>query len=65
MIEKQLTLIGAHVGTPTDAIEALGFVSRGLMKCVVETRDFSGEVIERTFDDLKKGKIVGRVVMKL
>jgi len=35
------------------------------MKCVVETRDFSGEVIERTFDDLKKGKIVGRVVMKL
>jgi len=65
LIEKQLTLVGTHVGTPTDAIEALGFADRGLVKCVVETREFSGEVIEQTFDDLKKGKVVGRVVMRL
>ncbi|GAA5845173.1 hypothetical protein JCM5353_003923 [Sporobolomyces roseus] len=65
LIEKQLTLVGTHVGTPTDAIEALGFVERGLVNCVVETREFSGEVIEQTFDDLKKGKVVGRVVMRL
>ncbi|GAA5898877.1 uncharacterized protein JCM6883_003456 [Sporobolomyces salmoneus] len=65
LIEKQLTLIGTHVGTPTDAQEALQFVERGLVKCEIEERAFSGEVMEKTFKDLKAGTVVGRVVMRL
>lgn len=65
LIEKQLTLVGTHVGTPNDCIEALEFVERGLVKCEVEERPFSGDVIEETFRDLREGSVVGRVVMKL
>lgn len=63
LIEKQLTLVGTHVGTPNDCVEALSFVGRGLVKCEIVERPFSGEVIEETFEEMHKGTIVGRVVM--
>ncbi|GAA6063863.1 hypothetical protein JCM10212_003554 [Sporobolomyces blumeae] len=65
LIEKQLTLIGTHVGTPTDAVEALSFVERGLVRCRVKAVDFSAENIEATFDALKKGTVEGRVIMTM
>ncbi|GAA6005292.1 hypothetical protein JCM11491_002648 [Sporobolomyces phaffii] len=65
LIEKQLTLIGTHVGTPNDAIEALEFAARGLVKCQIEEREFSAEVIEKTLEDLHRGTVVGRVVMRI
>ncbi|GAA5949470.1 hypothetical protein JCM3765_002672 [Sporobolomyces pararoseus] len=63
LIEKQLTLVGTHVGTPSDCVEALSFVERGLVKCEIVEKPFSGEVIEETFAEMRRGTIVGRVVM--
>ncbi|CEQ41415.1 SPOSA6832_03130 [Sporobolomyces salmonicolor] len=63
LIGKQLTLIGTQTGSPAEAAEALSFVERGLVRCELEKRSLHD--IERTLDDLKKGKISGRVVIDL
>ncbi|GAA5969981.1 hypothetical protein JCM21900_001306 [Sporobolomyces salmonicolor] len=63
LIGKQLTLIGTQTGSPAEAADALSFVERGLVRCELEKRSLHD--IERTLDDLKKGKISGRVVIDL
>ncbi|GAA5875957.1 hypothetical protein JCM1840_006229 [Sporobolomyces johnsonii] len=63
LIGKQLTLIGSQTGSQHEAAEALSFVERGLVRCELEKRSLHD--VERTLDDLKKGRIGGRVVIEL
>ena len=62
IVLKGLTVRGSIVGTRQDMREALDFYSRGQINATVSTRDL-GE-INAVFDEMKHGKIDGRVVIK-
>lgn len=60
---KGIKMYASLVGTPSDAAEALSFVERGLVKCVVEMREMKD--IERTLGELEKDAVTGRVVVRV
>jgi len=62
IVLKGLTVRGSIVGTRQDMAEALDFYARGLIKPTVTTREL-GE-INAVFDEMKHGKIDGRVVIQ-
>jgi alcohol dehydrogenase, propanol-preferring len=62
IVLKGLTVRGSIVGTRQDMREALDFYSRGQIHATVSTRDLSE--INAVFDEMKHGKIDGRVVIK-
>jgi len=62
IVLKGLTVRGSIVGTRQDLAEALEFYARGQIHPTVATREL-GE-INNIFDEMKHGKIDGRVVIK-
>ena len=62
IVLKGLTVRGSIVGTRQDLVEALEFYARGQIHPTVATRDLSE--INAVFDEMKHGKIDGRVVIK-
>ncbi|MFT6900308.1 MAG: propanol-preferring alcohol dehydrogenase [Colwellia sp.] len=57
-----VSVVGSIVGTRKDLIECLDFAARGKVKAI--TIEKSLEDINDIFDEMVKGEIVGRVVMK-
>jgi propanol-preferring alcohol dehydrogenase len=62
IVLKGLTVRGSIVGTRQDMREALDFFSRGQIQPTVATRPLSD--INAVFDEMKNGKIDGRVVIQ-
>ena len=62
IVLKGLTVRGSIVGTRQDLAEALEFYARGQIHPTVATRDLSE--INAVFDEMKQGKIDGRVVIQ-
>jgi propanol-preferring alcohol dehydrogenase len=62
IVLKGLTVRGSIVGTRQDLAEALEFYARGQIHPTVATRDLTE--INAVFDEMKHGKIDGRVVIK-
>jgi alcohol dehydrogenase, propanol-preferring len=62
IVLKGLTVRGSIVGTRQDMREALDFYSRGEIHPTISTRGL-GE-INAVFDEMKRGKIDGRVVIR-
>jgi propanol-preferring alcohol dehydrogenase len=62
IVLKGLTVRGSIVGTRQDLAEALEFYAKGQIHPTVSTRDL-GE-INAVFDEMKHGKIDGRVVIR-
>ena len=62
IVLKGLTVRGSIVGTRQDLVEALEFYARGEIHPTVATRTL-GEIND-VFDEMKHGKIDGRVVIK-
>jgi propanol-preferring alcohol dehydrogenase len=62
IVLKGLTVRGSIVGTRQDMAEALDFYARGNIHPTVATREL-GE-INSVFDEMKQGKIDGRVVIQ-
>lgn len=54
---------GSIVGTRKDMQEALDFAARGKVRPIVETAEL--EEINEVFERMEKGKINGRIVLKL
>lgn len=61
VVLKGLTIRGSIVGTRHDLKEALEFYARGLIHPTVATRPL--EEINEVFDEMRQGKIDGRVVI--
>lgn len=62
IVLRGLTVRGSIVGTRQDLAEALDFYARGLIRATVTARDLGD--INAVFDDMKHGKIDGRVVIR-
>lgn len=62
IVLKGLTIRGSIVGTRQDMIEALDFYNRGLIHPTVAERPL--EDVNEVFDEMRAGKIDGRVVLK-
>ena len=63
VVLKRLTIRGSIVGTRKDLVETLDFAARGLIKCTVELDQL--ENINTVFDNLRAGRIQGRVVLNI
>ena len=59
----ELSVLGSNVGTRQDLNEAVAFAANGLVKATIRTVEL--EEINAVLDEMRKGKIVGRVVLKL
>ncbi|MCB1378136.1 MAG: zinc-dependent alcohol dehydrogenase [Alphaproteobacteria bacterium] len=59
----ELSVRGSNVGTRQDLEEAVAFAARGLVKARIRT--VALEEINEVFDQMRKGAIVGRAVLKL
>lgn len=60
---NRYTVRGSIVGTRKDLKEAVGFAVEGKVKATVHTAEL--ENVNTIFDDMKAGKIDGRMVMKI
>jgi D-arabinose 1-dehydrogenase-like Zn-dependent alcohol dehydrogenase len=59
---RALTVMGSYVGSPAEAREMMELVKAGKIAAIpVETRPLSDT--SRSLDDLRAGRIVGRVVI--
>jgi alcohol dehydrogenase, propanol-preferring len=63
IVNWELSVRGSNVGTRQDLNEAIGFASNGLVKAKIRT--IALEDINAVFDEMRKGQVVGRVVLKL
>jgi alcohol dehydrogenase, propanol-preferring len=59
----ELTVRGSNVGTRQDLNEAIAFATNGLVKASIRTIKL--DQINDTLDEMRKGKIVGRVVIDM
>jgi propanol-preferring alcohol dehydrogenase len=59
----ELSIRGSNVGTRLDLNEAVAFATNGLVKAKIKTAPLSQ--INKIFDQMRAGKIVGRVVLKI
>ena len=59
----ELTVRGSNVGTRLDLNEAVAFAANGLVTAKIKKAPL--EQINAIFDDMRAGKILGRVVLKL
>jgi len=63
VVLNRITVRGSIVGTRKDLIEAVEFAHEGKVKAAITK--YRLEEINRVFDDLKHGKVNGRVVLDL
>jgi propanol-preferring alcohol dehydrogenase len=63
IVNWELSVRGSNVGTRQDLNEAIAFASNGLVKAKIRT--IALEEINAVFDEMRKGQVVGRVVLKL
>ena len=63
IVNGELSVRGSNVGTRQDLDEAVAFAARGLVKATIRT--VALEEINDVLDEMRKGRIVGRVVLKL
>jgi len=56
-------LVGSYVGNRQDAAEALDIAARGQVKTVYRVQPFS--TLPQAYDDMRAGKMTGRVVLDL
>lgn len=63
IVNWELSVRGSNVGTRQDLNEAVAFAANGLVKAKIRT--IALEEINATLDEMRQGKIVGRVVLKL
>ncbi|WP_374654084.1 zinc-dependent alcohol dehydrogenase [Dongia sp.] len=59
----ELTVTGSNVGTRLDLNEAVAFALNGLVKAKIQKAKLTE--INRIFNDMRKGKIVGRMVLDI
>jgi alcohol dehydrogenase, propanol-preferring len=59
----ELSVRGSNVGTRLDLNEAVDFAARGLVKAKIRTAPLAQ--INKVLDQMRAGKIVGRVVLKI
>jgi propanol-preferring alcohol dehydrogenase len=59
----ELSVRGSNVGTRQDLNEAVAFAANGLVKATIRTAPLDD--INAVLDEMRKGRIVGRVVLKL
>eukprot|EP01124_Arcella_intermedia_P018189 TRINITY_DN25159_c0_g1_i1.p1 TRINITY_DN25159_c0_g1~~TRINITY_DN25159_c0_g1_i1.p1 ORF type:complete len:144 (-),score=23.31 TRINITY_DN25159_c0_g1_i1:9-404(-) len=62
-ISTRKTLRGSFVGSRLDLKEALDIAATGAIKCEIQEKPF--DQVNKVLDDLKKGAINGRVVLKI
>jgi alcohol dehydrogenase, propanol-preferring len=63
LVLKENSIVGSAVGNRGDAIEALDFAARGLVKVHYEIKKL--EDLQDTFKQMEEGKLLGRVVIDL
>jgi propanol-preferring alcohol dehydrogenase len=63
IVNWELSVRGSNVGTRQDLNEAIAFASNGLVKAKIRT--IALEDINAVLDEMRKGQVVGRVVLKL
>jgi propanol-preferring alcohol dehydrogenase len=61
LISGETRIVGSAVGTRADLRELFELVGRFPIRCRIETRSL--EEVGRVFEDLKKGTVLGRVVL--
>ena len=54
---------GSNLGTRLDLNEAVDFAVNGLVRAKIQTQPLTA--VNRIFDKMRQGKIVGRVVLKI
>ena len=59
----ELTVTGSNVGTRLDLNEAVAFALNGLVKAKIQKAPLTQ--INKIFDAMRKGKIVGRMVLDI
>lgn len=59
----ELTVTGSNVGTRLDLDEAIAFAANGLVKATIETQKLGA--INKVLDRMRRGRIVGRVVLDI
>jgi propanol-preferring alcohol dehydrogenase len=60
---REMRIMSAATGTREDMREVLELAESGRVKCRVETRSL--EQVNEVFDEMRAGKITGRVVLKM
>lgn len=63
LVFKQATIAAVAVGNRKDAIECLDFAARGIVKTHFRTEKM--EKLTEVFEEMKEGKLVGRVVLDM
>ena len=59
----ELSVRGSNVGTRQDLNEAVAFAANGLVKATIRTVEI--EEINTVLDEMRKGRIVGRIVLRM
>jgi alcohol dehydrogenase, propanol-preferring len=62
MVAREARVIASAVGTREDVREILDLAAKGKVRCKIETRPI--EEINEIFEEMRQGKISGRVVLK-
>ncbi|KDQ59945.1 hypothetical protein JAAARDRAFT_154004 [Jaapia argillacea MUCL 33604] len=62
IVAKAIHIVGSAIGDRQDAIEAMDIAARGKVKCHYDLASLDN--INKVFDDMQNGKLVGRIVMK-
>jgi propanol-preferring alcohol dehydrogenase len=60
---KAVSITGSIVGTRADLQEALDFAGEGLVKATIHTDTLDN--INQIFDDMRGGRIEGRIVLTM
>jgi alcohol dehydrogenase, propanol-preferring len=60
---KSIDILGSYVGNRQDAIEALDIAAKGDVKVVYASKKL--DELEQVYEDMKGGKIAGRIVINL
>jgi alcohol dehydrogenase, propanol-preferring len=63
LVSGEYRIIASAVGTRADLREVLQLAAEGKVKCRIEERDFAQ--VNRVLEDMKEGKLLGRVVLHL
>ena len=61
MVGTELTVRGSNVGTRADLAEAIAFAANGLVTAKIERQPLGR--VNQVLDRMRKGKILGRVVL--
>ncbi len=63
IVAKALQIVGSAVGTRKEAIEAVEFAARGIVKVHFRVEGMEG--LTGVFEEMDKGALKGRVVLDL